>query len=108
MIYILDDVEKLTGVKASVLAKIITCINYAIIDNIFEEIYSGKDCVEIDIGVGILSIFIADDEVHYSFRPTQELETGIIRAVNDKENALEEKLSSSINSHVYKTYKDML
>ena len=108
MIYILDDVEKLTNVKTSVLSKIMGCLNFAIVDNIIEEIYKGNDYVEIDIGIGVLSIVVSDDEVRYVFKPSSSLENGVIHAINDNENILEEKLSSGINNHVYKTYKDML
>lgn len=108
MINILEDVSTLTNVKEHVLAKIVSCVNYAIVDNVLEQKIGDKDNVSFDIGIGTLSIFFVDDTLQYFFKPSRELEDGLVNAVNGGKNELELKLVHSINNHIYKTYKDML
>ena len=108
MINILKDVSTLTNVKEHVLTKIVSCVNYSIVDNVLEQKINDRDNVSFDIGIGILSIFFVDDTLQYYFKPSHELEEGLINAVNEGKNELELKLIHSINNHIYKTYKDML
>lgn len=105
---IIEDLEKLTNVKESILRRILSCMEYCIADSAIEETYDGKNIIKCDIGIGKLSIEIIDDCLHYSFKPSPSLETSLISAINDKENVLEEKLSANIDRYIYKTYKDML
>lgn len=108
MINIMEDVKNLTNVKVNVLNKLALCMNYAIADNVIEQIYNGEDLFEFNIGVGTLSIQMIDDCLHYDFKPSPVLENSLISAINDKKNILENQLSDSIDKHIYKTYKDML
>lgn len=107
-IQLINDVEKLTGVKISTLQKITQCVEYALIDHLIEHKYNYNDnVISFDIGVGILSLEIVDDEIHYGFKPTKKFESNIIKAVNNGDNLLETKLVEGIDKHIYKTYKDM-
>lgn len=105
---VIDDLEKLTNVKNSTLMNMLSCINYIILDDVIEQTSIGNDVIELDVGIGVLSIYLIDDTLEYSFKPSQKLENGLIKAINEKENPLEEKLAESINKNIYKVYKDML
>lgn len=109
MIKTLDDLAKLTRIKNSTLEKIFLCLEYIIVDNVSEvKILSISDSfINLDIGIGVLTIAIVDDNINYYFKPSSTLEKGLINAINNNENILENKLTSSINSHIYKVYKDM-
>lgn len=107
-IKLIDDIEKLTGIKNSTLQKISQCIEYALIDHLIEYKYNyTDDIISFDIGIGVLSLEIIDDEIHYGFKPSKKFEANIVKAINDGDNLLETKLIESINKHIYKTYKDM-
>ena len=109
MVKVLTDLEKLTGIKTSIINKLSSCVEYVIVDNITESMlsYEENTQTELDLGFGILTIVIIDDTIRYLFKPSNKLENGIINAVNNNENILENKLKDSINSHIYKSYKDM-
>ena len=108
MINILNDCEKLTNVKQNTLSKLCTCANYSIVDNVKEQYWLDNNIVDLDIGIGVLTIEIIDDSIKYHFRPSKELETGLVDSINDNFNPLEEKLSKNIDRYIYKSYKDML
>lgn len=107
MIDVISDLEKLTQVPQKILKRLISCLSYAMIDNVIEENYRGKNLFEFDIGIGSVSIEVKDDSLYYSFKPSSSLETALINAINDNTNTLELKLSDSIDKHIYKTYKEM-
>ena len=86
MINIINDLEKLTNVKSSVLQKLVSCVDYIIADNMIEQTYNGKHTIKYDLGIGVLSIEIIDDCLHYNFKPSSTLENNLISAINDKEN----------------------
>lgn len=108
MINVINDLEQLTGIKTSILNKIISCLEYTIIDNAIEETYNDNELLQYNLGLGILSIEVIDDSLHYSFKPSKSFEDELINAINNKTNILELKLAESIDTHIYKTYKDML
>ena len=109
MIKTLEDLAKLTTIKTSTLEKISSCLEYIVVDNVSEEKMLSTDdaFMDLDIGIGILTISIVDDSINYYFKPSSTLEKGLINAINNNENILENKLTNSINSHIYKVYKDM-
>lgn len=105
---VLQDVQQLTGVKKSVLSKIASAYNFAIIDNVLERNLNDENNIKLDIGIGNLILSISDEELSYFFEPSKHLESGLISAIIDRRNPLEEQLVNNINKHIYKTYKDML
>lgn len=109
MIRTLTDLEKLTQIKATTLEKLVSCLEYIIVDNVSEKnmLATNDSIINLDIGIGVLTIAVVDDNVKYYFKPSSSLEKGLINAINNNENILETKLTNSINSHIYKVYKDM-
>lgn len=108
MIKLTEDLEKLTGVRNSVLNNLNSCAEYSIIDNILEAKQAGEEQVDFDIGYGIVSFYFIDDTIQYDFKPTKKFETLLIESINSNNNPLEIQLLESINRNIYKTYKDML
>ena len=105
---VLQDVQQLTGVKKSVLAKIATAYNFAIVDNVIEKNLNDEKSIKLDVGIGNLILSISNEELSYFFEPSRDLENSLISAIIDRKNPLEEQLINNINKHIYKTYKDML
>ncbi len=108
MINLINDVATVSNIKPIVVQGLMNNMGYTLIDNLIEQSYDDETVVEFNIGIGTLSLKIDDDEVKYIFKPSKQLESGIVAAINENENILEENIYESIDRHIYKTYKDML
>lgn len=87
--------------------KVIYCICDAVAEAMSENEYDDKS-IDVDIGIGKLSIGYIDDEVVYKFVPSESLETSVKQAVLNGRNLLEDTLEKSFIDKVTNVYKDLI
>jgi len=102
---IITDISSATKIPVKVLNSISTkevlCIGSAIHD----AIEAKEDVALLNIGIGTLSVNIADGQC--KFIPSQELKSTIKKCINNKIDPLEETLEQEIIDKLLKTYEEV-
>ena len=102
---IITDISSATKIPVKVLNSITTkeilCIGSAIHD----AIEAHEDAVVLNIGLGTLSVNIADGQC--KFIPGQELKGTIKKCINNKIDPLEEVLEQTVIDKLLKTYEEV-
>ena len=107
MIDLLDDLSKLTGIKQFNLKKLCALTELDIANSLY-EVMQESDNVSIDLGIGILNIYLQGDEVIYNFEPSSNLKKLVNETVANNESHLAKIVASKLDSKVLRTYKDIL
>ncbi len=107
-INIIDDLSSLTTIAEKHLVKLLAKEIYCISDAVAEAKAIEKDAVDLDIGIGTLSIRMSEEEVAYKFIPSAELHSAVKSAISSGQNLLEDKLEASLVSKVTDAYKELL
>lgn len=104
---IVKDTAILTTISDKVLRKLIEKSIYCISDALAETRIQHKHVLDLDIGIGVLSLNLSNNSVQYKFVPSDVLETVVrdtyIRRINLLENTLEESLVNKVTN----TYKEL-
>lgn len=87
--------------------KVTYCICDAVAEAMSENEYDDKS-IDIDIGIGKLSIGYIDDDIVYKFVPSESLDTSVKQAVLNGRNLLEDTLEKSFIERVTNVYKDLV
>ena len=106
--YLLKDVSSLTNINDKIIDKLSNVSKLCICDYINELDIIDEDVLNIDIGIGIISMLIVDDEIQYSFSPSESLEKTMIKTIEDKESPLINKLEVNLEKKINSTYKDIV
>ena len=107
MIDINKDVSILTNVPLKYIEKIKKCEEYSIVENISELNLENENIVDLDIGIGVLSILLDNNIIKYKFVPSSNLEEEVLSAIKYKKNILDLKLESSLCQKIEQTYRDL-
>lgn len=105
---LIDNLGSLTLIKSSILNKQVEISENCICDYILEAIENDEDIVSIDIGIGMLSINISDDEISYKFIPNRKLEKKILKTIETEESPLITQIEKKLNQRILNTYKELL
>lgn len=106
--YLLSDVAKIAGLRSSIMTTLTNVSEYCICDYINELKMRDEDVLELDLGIGTLSIEVVEDEIKYQFKPSVRLEKNIINTVLDGENPLVKASELNLEKRIYNTYKGLL
>ena len=79
----------------------------AVAEAMSENEYDDKS-IDIDIGIGKLSIGYVNDDIVYKFIPSESLETSVKQAVLNGRNLLEDTLEKSFVDRITNVYKDLI
>ena len=104
---LIEDVAKLSSVKSSLLKKFSRLSEYCISDYVLESKLEDEDLTEIDIGIGKLKLLITDDELRYSFTPSQRLEKMMIDSYQNEKHVLEQKVEEGLENRLLSAYKEL-
>lgn len=104
---LLSDISSLTNIKYSIINKLKEISEECICDYVLEAILKNDDLIEIDIGIGKISILVLEDGVEYSFRPSSSLEKSISKTILDDENILVDKVEKGLSNRLLSTYKEL-
>ena len=107
MINIVNDVSVLTNIPSKLLDKIKKCEEYSIVENITELNLEKEHFIDLDLGIGVLSILVDNNTVKYKFVPSSNLNEEILSAIKYRKNILDLKLESSLSQKIEQTYRDL-
>lgn len=105
---IIKDTSTLTTVPEKTLRRLITKQVYCINDAVEEMRQSGDNIVDLDIGLGTLSIGVINDNIYYKFIPSDELDVSVKSSILNEQNLLEDALEAALVDKLTNTYKDLL
>lgn len=108
MYSLIEDLSQITTIPVVNFNQITKKSKYCICDCIQSEILDGNDCVDIQIGIGTLSIKVTDSEIQYRFVPTEDFEEDIKTVVLDHKNPLQQLAEKKLSSRILKCYKDYI
>lgn len=104
---LLADVSTLTTLGMPIINKIANAEQCCICDYVQEVIMEDEDLLEIDLGYGILSILVLDNEIKYSFKPSAKLEKSLVDIMNGGESPVFTQLSTKLLKRLETAYKDI-
>lgn len=107
MIDLLDDLSKLTGIKQFNLKKL-NLLSELDIANSLYEIMQQSNRLDIDVGIGTLTIHLQGDEVVYCFEPSNNLKKLVNETVTNNESHLVKIMENKLDDKIVRTYKDIL
>ena len=109
MYSLIEDLSLLTTIPIPNITKLLgTKSIYCICSDVEETSLENKQITEIDIGIGILTIFVNDDSIQYRFTPSKKLENSVKKTVLNKHNPLIEKAEQTLTQRVVNAYKDYI
>lgn len=108
MINIVNDLSNLTTIPEKTLAKLCSKMIFCISDAIVEAKTQGLSTVDLDIGIGTLSILLSEEEVKYKYIPSTEFEDAVKSSILEERNLLEDKLEQSFAEKITNLYKDLI
>lgn len=104
---VLKDLSILTAIPYSSLQKVLLKINDIICHDIKEAYYQGEELLELDIGIGKLTLSLINDVISYAFVPSAQLEKKIIDSFNSSDDALITQLEQSVKNKIINSYKEL-
>lgn len=77
---------------------------------LLEQLNSENDCVSFDIGIGLISIKMNNEEdtLQYKFIPSQQFERKLIKSVNNNSSPIVERSEQALSKRVLNIYKELL
>ena len=105
---ILKDISILSTIPEKYLKRLSSLAVYTINDAVNDAIINNNYCEDVDIGIGVITIWFKDNELKFKFKPSSELEKSLIDTIINKQNILENVLEESLVDKITNTYKDLL
>jgi len=103
----LKDLSILTAIPYSSLQKVSSKIGDIICHDIKESYYQGENNLEVDLGIGKLTMLLINDNISYGFVPSLQLERKIIDSFDSSGDVLIEKLEQSLKNKIINSYKEL-
>lgn len=109
MEHLINDISTLTNVTRQWYGKLISIEEQVICDYVDTMINDKKnDVVQIDIGLGTLSILVKDNELKYSFTPSESLHESIVTLLETEKNPLVKAVETNLEKKILSAYKELL
>ncbi len=108
---IIKDLSTLSTIPDKVLTKLMDKFLYCIYDAVAEAVAEnpGEDkSIDLDIGIGTLSIGVVNDTIKYKFIPSSSMDTSVKQTVLNERNLLEDVLEKSFVDKITNVYKELL
>lgn len=103
-----SDLSTLTTISESVFSRLDEKIEWCIIDAIESALLNNEDVVNINLGIGILTLVITDNSIKYKFKPSNRFEKNIINTIENGRNDLILNIENSLTSKLVDVYKTLL
>lgn len=101
------DLQQLTNIPDYLLNKLTNLTSDIISHYVVASKFENSNTTEIDLGFGKLVIYIVDEEIHYKFIPSTNLEEAICNAIINNEDILITKAEKSLKDKFMKAYKEL-
>lgn len=109
MKYVLKtDLSKITNIPEPLLDKLINKIRAIICDDVLEASLEKNNIIEIDVGIGTLTICIDDNNLRYRFTPSSIFNDNITATIVDLKSPVKEGTSITLASKVQEMYEELL
>lgn len=108
MINLFDDLSTVTNIGKFNFDKLNNKSILLIAHAVDEAIRENKDLIDIDIGIGILTITNIKEELNYSFTPNTILHNNINKVLKGKGNPLIDAINQKIEVRLKSAYKELM
>lgn len=105
---LVEDVSALTTIPVNALNQLLDKAVYCICDGIEEARLKKENPVDIDLGIGILTVFVEDTNVQYRFTPNKKLENAVKAVVMENKNPLVCLIEKTLTQKILNAYKQYL
>lgn len=102
-----EKIATLTTIENESLVKINNLISCCISDAVYESVLDEDSQVAVDLDYGTLTISKSNNELRYKFVPSAKLEEDIVKAIKDKNNALDSIVLEKLKNNLVSTYKEL-
>ena len=104
---LLVDISRISLIKASIFDKLKDIAESCICDYLYEAKILDDDLIEIDIGIGKISILILNDSLEFKFRPSMHLEKSLVKSLQKNSSVLVKEVENGLESKLLSTYKEL-
>lgn len=113
MTNVIEELSVLTNISPKILKKLTDIEVEIISDAIFNNMKEQKSLTKLDIGIGIISVFVdsTDNTIKFNFTPDAKLVEVIkenIKNNSAEKSSLQEDLEDKLVAKLLKTYKEIL
>ena len=105
---LIEDLSLLTTIPINSLNKLVNKSLWCICDCIDEATLSNQNIIDIDIGIGTISILLENDSVQYRFVPSKKLETSVKSTIVDGKNPLIEIAEDKLTKGMLEIHKSFI
>lgn len=106
---LIKDLASITTIPEDALNKLVSKTEWCICDCVNEKLVCNNEkVVEINIGIGTLSLIIDDNSIIYRFVPSKELEKYVIDTIKNEKNPLKYVLEKNLINKITKVYKELI
>lgn len=103
-----DDLSKLTNIPSTLLDKLLDKSRAIICDDILDASLDNSCVIDIDIGLGTLTICTEDNQLRYRFTPSNILSENITATIIDLKSPIKDTASSTLASKIQGAYEELL
>jgi len=103
-----DDLKTLTNISDDVIDKLVNKILYIICDDVLDTHLNNKTITDIDIGIGVLSICVDNNQIKYRFTPSTIVESAVKNTIVDLKSPVKERASKTLASKINEIYEELL
>ena len=104
----INDLSTITTIPVSNLTELADKINCIICDCVEDQNNLGNKETVVDIGIGYITIYIADNEVIYKFVPCKKLEQGVKDTILEGKNPLTLLAENTLSKKLLTIYKQFI
>ena len=103
-----DDLKTLTNISDDVIDKLVNKILYIICDDVLDTHLNNNTVTDIDIGIGVLSICVDNNQIKYRFTPSTIVENAVKNTIVDLKSPVKERASKTLASKINEIYEELL
>lgn len=105
---LVSDISTLTTLPDKTLRRLCDKGVECICHDTLETLQNGEIETNIDISIGIIKIIVDNDEIHYRFIPSANLERMLVESINDNVDPLVKHIEESLTNRILTAYKDLI
>lgn len=103
-----DDLKTLTNISSDVIDKLVNKILYIICDDVLDTHLNNNTVTDIDIGIGVLSICVDNNQIKYRFKPSALVECSVKNTIVDLKSPVKERAAKTLASKINEMYEELL
>lgn len=105
---LLEDLSTLTTIPLNNLIKLTDKAIWCLCDCVDESKLNKENITNVDVGIGVISIFVENNAIQYKFTPSKKLETSIKTTVVEGKNPLIETAEDKLTKGMLEIHKSFI